>query len=1232
MEVLRGVGNALGLSSGVEQIADEPPRTVRLNDAHSGFASNYVSTTKYGLFLFLPVILVQQFTRPANFYFLVIGVLSIIPAVSPFPAGAGSAGTLGALFFVVSVSIVKEAFEDFRRYRSDCGLNSKRTQVLRGGVLREARWEEVQVGDIVRCDRGEFFPADLVLLTSSGPSGTCYIETANLDGETNLKVREALRATRECSTPAALAALSGAVECEGPNERLYTFSGKLALSAGEAAVGPENVLLRGCQLRNTEWVYGLAVYTGTDTKLMRNARERPVKGTNVERIMTRQIVAVFVILLALAAACAAGDALFAAREGARAWYLAWGGPSAASVLLRWLTFVVLYANIVPISLYVSLEMVKVLQCSFVDWDLAMYDEESDTPATARTSNLNEELGQVHYIFSDKTGTLTRNVMRLMRCSVGGVFYGGDEAAILQAAPGAEAGFEAGPLLEELRGGGAEAALVREFLTMLAVCHTVVPEGDPARPAGLVYQAASPDEEALVKGGRDLGFAFVARRPGEVDVREGGGTSTFAVLNVLEFDSTRKRMSAVVRGPDGALKLYTKGADTMIIPRLAPGQEALVEATREHLGRCAAVGLRTLCFARRALSEEEYADWAKVYDEASVAIAGRKEKVDAAAERLERGLELVGASAIEDRLQDGVPDALVSLAKAGIRLWVLTGDKQETAINIGFSCGLLQPEMQVLVMAGDALASREAALDALERHIADTRHHRADSFASDAWYLRTTRRVERLLRFAFARASQRGAAGPLLPREAARSDDPEAGAAREEELEGDEEEEDASRRSLPSPAGQAAPLALVIDGVVLAHMLRDETRARFMELGRKLRTCICCRVSPLQKAQVVLMVKEIEGRVTLAIGDGANDVPMIQSAHIGVGISGKEGMQAVLASDFAIAQFRFLKRLLLVHGRWSYKRVTKLILYCFYKNAVLSLSFLWFCLYCGSSGQTLYDAVLVTLYNTLFTAFPPIVMAVMDQDMPLEYAFEYPELYRPGQADTGFNLNVFWGWFTTAALHSLPIFFVPFLALRSATPDGTTVGMWTVGTVVFTCELLVVTLKLCLMVNAWTWTLAATVVASLAAYVAFLALLALPAAAPLAPELNGIAFKMAMMPQFWLALVATPLATLGLDYAWKYFRTNYLPSEKHKKAALAAKEARRRSALRGARGKLRAAAKLVMAHFTSPVQPTPVTSTLLQSSKLEGAGRLGVKQDTDAAPHSGYAFAAEPGQARLLGFK
>ncbi|XP_042840947.1 phospholipid-transporting ATPase IB isoform X3 [Panthera tigris] len=1068
---------------------DAPARTIYLNQPHlNKFRDNQISTAKYSVLTFLPRFLYEQIRRAANAFFLFIALLQQIPDVSP----TGRYTTLVPLIIILTIAGIKEIVEDFKRHKADNAVNKKKTIVLRNGMWHTVMWKEVAVGDIVKVGDGQCLPADMVLLSSSEPQAMCYVETANLDGETNLKIRQGLSHTADMQTREVLMKLSGTIECEGPNRHLYDFTGNLHVDGkSPVPLGPDQILLRGTQLRNTQWVFGIVVYTGHDTKLMQNSTKAPLKRSNVEKVTNVQILVLFGILLVMALVSSVGALYWNGSQGGKNWYIKKMDTTSDNFGYNLLTFIILYNNLIPISLLVTLEVVKYTQALFINWDTDMYYLGNDTPAMARTSNLNEELGQVKYLFSDKTGTLTCNIMNFKKCSIAGVTYGhfpeltrepsSDDFCRIPPPPSDSCDFDDPRLLKNIEDHHPTAPCIQEFLTLLAVCHTVVPEKDGDN---IIYQASSPDEAALVKGARKLGFVFTARTPYSVIIEAMGQEQTFGILNVLEFSSDRKRMSVIVRTPSGQLRLYCKGADNVIFERLSKDSKYM-EETLCHLEYFATEGLRTLCVAYADLSEQEYEEWLKVYQEASTILKDRAQRLEECYEIIEKNLLLLGATAIEDRLQAGVPETIATLLKAEIKIWVLTGDKQETAINIGYSCRLVSQNMALILLKEDSL---DVGYVALLRRVGKPVGVYGQRSRDSLWLLQATR----------AAITQHCTdLGNLL--------------------------------------GKENDVALIIDGHTLKYALSFEVRRSFLDLALSCKAVICCRVSPLQKSEIVDVVKKRVKAITLAIGDGANDVGMIQTAHVGVGISGNEGMQATNNSDYAIAQFSYLEKLLLVHGAWSYNRVTKCILYCFYKNVVLYIIELWFAFVNGFSGQILFERWCIGLYNVIFTALPPFTLGIFERSCTQESMLRFPQLYKITQNAEGFNTKVFWGHCINALVHSLILFWFPMKALEHDTPlaSGQATDYLFVGNIVYTYVVVTVCLKAGLETTAWTKFSHLAVWGSMLIWLVFFGVYStIWPTIPIAPDMKGQATMVLSSAHFWLGLFLVPTACLIEDVAWR----------------------------------------------------------------------------------------------------
>ncbi|KAL4317184.1 hypothetical protein HN51_071163 [Arachis hypogaea] len=1097
------------------------------------YRGNYVSTTKYTAFNFIPKSLFEQFRRVANIYFLVVACVSFSP-LAPYTA----LSIVAPLLLVIGATMAKEAVEDWRRRKQDIEANNRKVLVYgKNYTFVETRWKKLRVGDIVKVCKDEYFPADILLLSSSYGDGVCYVETMNLDGETNLKLKHALDATSHLQDEKPIQRFRAMVKCEDPNENLYSFIGNLHYEGKEYPLSLQQILLRDSKLKNTDHIFGVVIFTGHDTKVMQNSTDPPSKRSKIERKMDKIIYILFSTLIFISFIGSVYFGVETKRDTSgrryRRWYVrpdsttVFYDPRSAtlSALLHFLTALMLFGYLIPISLYVSIELVKVLQSVFINRDQEMYYEEMDRPARARTSNLNEELGQVDTILSDKTGTLTCNSMEFVKCSIGGIRYGRgmtevekalarrgknvesqvDEASCDFSGQDSDVEDSRPPVKgfnfrdERIMNGKwvnePQSDIIQKFFRVLAICHTAIPDVDQGS-GEISYEAESPDEAAFVIAAKELGFELFARTQTSISLHELNYKTgkkvdrVYQLLHVLEFSSSRKRMSVIVRNEENQLLLLCKGADSVMFERLSEKGRQYEAETKEHIKQYAEAGLRTLVITYRELDEEEYKLWEVEFSKAKTSVgADRDALVDAAADKMERNLILLGSTAVEDRLQKGVPECIERLAKAGIKLWVLTGDKMETAVNIGYACGLLRQDMKQIVITldspniialekqGDKDALKKESLESIKKQIG-----------------------EGIKQIKFVKEST--------------STDKES----------------------------SSSFGLIIDGKSLDYSLNKNLENSFFELATSCASVICCRSSPKQKARVTKMVKLGTGQTTLSIGDGANDVGMLQEADIGVGINGAEGMQAVMASDFAIAQFRFLERLLLVHGHWCYRRISMMICYFFYKNIAFGFTLFWFEAYASFSGQAAYNDWYMSFYNVFFTSLPVIALGVFDQDVSAKLCLKYPFLYLEGVEDTLFSWPRIIGWMVNGVLSSLAIFFLTANSVMTQAfrRDGQVVDFEILGVTMYTCVVWTVNCQMALSINYFTWIQHFFIWGSIAFWYVFVLVYGY-----LSPEISTTAhmvFVEACAPSllYWLVTLLVVVCALLPYFCYRSFQSRFLP--------------------------------------------------------------------------------------------
>lgn len=1101
--------NATGLSNSVQHsTSPNTPPTVPVVRSAFQKTTNKVSTRKYTMLTFLPKFLYEQFSNLANLWFLFVSIAQQIPGISP----TGKWTTLGPLLVILTIAAIREIYEDFKRYREDKKINKSVTKSWRvsgGGVGEwvDTYWQDLRPGDIVKIFKDAFIPADVIVLGTSEAQNTCHIQTSSLDGETNLKLRQAdpdvvryfckfpetPNSTKGIPTIQRNAAVA-IFSVERPNRQLYKFDGNVALPAHarrdsiESDTGTtgsfdsktlrplstDHLLLRGSKLSNTKFAIGFVIYTGLESKIMKNSRSLPIKQSNVQKQTNIQIGYLFAIMLAMSIISIVGTWLKTPDVKER-WFIQGSSSKAPPLLKQLLTFLILYNAIVPISLIVTLEIVKMSLAGFIGQDLEMYDEESESFCTAKTSNLVEELGQVKYIFSDKTGTLTRNIMEFKFATVQGNVINFDE--IVEDTEKRRSVLNPTKPPPDSKLAPMKTPLPALFFKICATCHTVVPElvdEDEQAPGKetIVYQASSPDEGALVEAAQKLGFEFFERLPRSITIRlPNGDTESYQTLATLEFTSARQRMSVVLRENFGSHRiwLFSKGSDAVMMPRLTSSStESTV--TQSHLDNFAKQGLRTLVFACKIIPETDYVKWNERHVVAQALISNREKELEQVYETVENDLVLVGASAIEDKLQEKVPETIENLQHCGVHIWMLTGDKVETAQNIGFSSRLLHPERSFIsVITGTSMK-------AVSTELSTTRERYEMKIAA------------------------------LSPDDS-------------EKCQG----------------------VIIISGGALRYALSHKLRSNFLEFALKCRTVICARVSPSQKADVVKLVQAKVGKrcITLAIGDGANDVPMIQSAHIGIGISGKEGLQAANSSDYSIPQFRFLERLLLVHGVWNYYRVTKCILYSFYKNIILHLSQLWFAPHNLYSGQNLFERWSLASYNAAFTMLSPFAIGIFEKPFTAKQLKTNSDIYRWCQDGEKFNTKLFWVYMLNAAYHSLFLYFLTSNTISHEVPDsdGRVAGLTFIGNMVYGNTIMLATIKAQLETTqiGWhhfflIWTCPICWFCYLYGY------------SSVFPEvtfgdglMSGQAHQVLTSPVFWLSFVIFPLVVLFPDIWWKVWK-------------------------------------------------------------------------------------------------
>lgn len=1039
-----------------------------LHEEEIHFCSNKISNTKYSILTFIPKNLLEQFRRVANFYFLMIAILASLPFSPTIPFGSWT-----SLCFVLVCNMVKEIYEDIKRYRQDREINLRKCTVFNVATQKfeEKEFQDIKVGSVVKILKNEEFPADLILLQSSLAHGIAYVETSNLDGELNLKTKSSLSISQKTvHSEKDIKNFSGKFTCEAPNPNLYQFHGNfLDKWATCHPLEIENLLLRGTKLRNTDWILGITIFTGHQTKSALNTCSSPFKSSKMETVTNAMVAILLFFELSLSITAATVGTWWEHHHAKGLWYLGfWDGhdtPFTTDWLENFASYIVVFANIVPIAMYVSMEIVRVAQALMINWDQEISCGKFS--AQCRNSNLNEELGQIGIVFSDKTGTLTCNSMKLTACSLYGKIYGEGTDVSLTSLP-----------------------LDSRFIQILTCCNTLVLDGKE-------YSGNSPDEIELGNFAKNsLGVSITERTMNSIVIERGNFQEKFRIEAILPFSSERKRMSIVIRDTHDNLILLTKGADNVILPLIQSSSFSLRNTTSKHLEIFSSNGLRTLVLAFRTLDPKEFSNWKILFDKASVSLTNRDMLLSSTCSLLEKDLELVGATAIEDKLQEFVPETIMKLHEASMKIWVLTGDKKETALSVCKSSKIIPPCQPVYFISGESRDEISAEISEIEKKV---------------------RKVERYS-ILISGTSLALALVDFLP-----------------ELE---------KLKIELGAPGVSRFLFYLRRKLASFRTKPAVPPAIVQILLDSDTVVCFRTTPLQKSLVVQMVRYCRPDIsTLAIGDGANDVSMILSANVGVGIVGNEGMQAALSSDYVINRFCFLQKLLLVHGQWNYRRLSEMIFFIVYKSIAYVVTQIFWSYDVMFSAQIMFEPLWGQCYQLIFTSVPILVFAITDQFAPKELLLSSPKLYKDSRNGINFNKKILSFYIVSAVVDGLFCYlFWRFLVISSLSFSGKLSGMWALSIAVFGSVVAVVSFRLMFDFSSWNVLTHLAVWGSFVVFAGFATMYDYLTKGIVTGQSFHILNELATCPSFWLNLILVLSFLLFVILLGKFIKVEFFSSE------------------------------------------------------------------------------------------
>ena len=1103
----------------------------------SVYPGNKFHLSRYTFFTLIPKSLFEQFHRTSNLWFLVVAIFQLIPfQVNP----TDSWTTILPLGLLLAITTCKDAYCDRWLRHKNAAFNNYKFKCWNGQAFADIKSQDLLVGQFVVVQENELIPADMIIITSTN-EGKIFFDASKLIGYTNLEIKTPVEKTsklvgNDLDHPG-LNKLQGKLYLQEPASDYCKFTGLMKLNKfpGAIELNPSNCLFRGGIMKGEKAVIGLITYCGKETKVKLNIHPTRRKTSRFEREVNNLMLYLLLVLVFLVIFSVFGF-----------YFIGTGNTSKYSILEPLITFTLLYDNITPISLFMIMDIIRLSQGYFLARNMKNIRFNTET--------VNENLGQIEYLLTDKTGCITGNKLSVKMCVIGDRKF---EPEILSGESEAFTGADTNQLLDStyrltvksqsstfdnlrnLLESTSHSSKMSHFMNCMALCNDLYQRNGE--------YLGSEEEIALLDTARDLGFDV--NMP-EKDIYILGTNesvrSSFRLVESRSFTPERKRSRILLEDNEGSGILYVKGSPHAMLPLLFAA-EPQMQSVKQHIQIMKERGLRIMITAYKRISNEEVLETKSKIQRIKRSLLNPESRIEAMFKELEKNLVYLGLIGVSETLLPGSVETISQLKKAGIKIWMTSSDSLSSSVLVAKEASIIEPRSKVLdlLKLTNELSCCKALIQGASSYILNENSDLP--FVSDPQALvRRRSRVSPEIHPShnsdeYSTAASESLGYSMLNRLS----------------KVDLKLYTKLNDILASPFSPAhLDYSIVID--------RDtfQTALKYSECRRLLTCLLVCAKSvcfvglmPMDKGNVARLLK---GNVKFqpmvaALGCGNSDINMVQASDVGIGISNGTDSLVNNYSDICVERFSQLGSLLLIEGHWFYTRISKVVLLFLYKNCFLTMVLFAYTFLCDFSGTSIFNASLLLGFYLFFTSFPLLVIGIFDEDVSADKIEKHGQIYAYGSNNMLFNWKVVLSYLTLSVVQGIILVVLVFVAFpRIINPDGMTEDINILGTVIYITLVYSVLIQIHLSTFCYTLLYFVSQVVSIILLIIFISIISQTSAVN--SELLGVGNNFSGSPISMINILITSMVCILPSYALSIYGEIFFASVLNKiRGSLSLKE-------------------------------------------------------------------------------